>query len=80
MDNTLFGRLDFKKSPYNKIGEPPTVLFKKEIIEEVGYFDEQLKQVLDYVFYYRILKKHPIAILNKKLVSFRIHENQATQC
>lgn len=78
VDTTLFGRLDFKKSPYNKIGEPPTVLFKKEIINEVGYFDEQLKQVLDYVFYYRILKKYPIAILNKKLVSFRIHENQAT--
>ncbi len=78
IDNTLFSRRDFTESPMNKIGEPPTVMFKKEIINEVGLFDEKLEQILDYVFYYRILKDYPIAIINKSLVKFRIHKNQAT--
>ena len=78
IDNALFSRKDFTESPMNKIGEPPTVMFKKEIINEVGSFDEKLEQILDYVFYYRILKKYPIAIINKSLVKFRIHKNQAT--
>jgi glycosyltransferase involved in cell wall biosynthesis len=78
IDKTLFQRKDFLDSPMNKIGEPPTVLFKKEMLQQVGFFDENLKQILDYVFYYRILKNYPIAIINKPLVKFRIHKEQAT--
>ncbi|MBK5214571.1 MAG: glycosyltransferase [Flavobacteriaceae bacterium] len=78
IDKTLFARNDFIASPINKIGEPSTVMFKMELLNEVGLFNENLKQILDYVFYYKILKKHPIAIINKPLVKFRIHDNQAT--
>jgi glycosyltransferase involved in cell wall biosynthesis len=78
IDNSVLSRNDFFSSPLNKIGEPPSVLFKKAIIKEVGFFDENLKQILDYVFYYRILRKYPIAIINKPLVKFRIHPAQAT--
>jgi glycosyltransferase involved in cell wall biosynthesis len=78
IDEKLFKQDEFIFDPRNKIGEPPTVLFKKAIIKEVGFFDEDLKQILDYVFYYRILKKYPIAIINKPLVKFRIHPAQAT--
>ena len=78
MTSDFFSRRDFFSSPLNKVGEPPTVMFKKSILDEVGYFQEDLKQILDYVFYYRVLKKYPIAILNESLVKFRIHEKQAT--
>jgi len=78
IDESLFSRRDFLDSPMNKIGEPPTVLFRKDILKDVGFFDEDLKQILDYVFYYRILKKYPIAIVNKPLIKFRIHKEQAT--
>jgi glycosyltransferase involved in cell wall biosynthesis len=78
IDHTLFARRDFLDSPMNKIGEPPTVMFKKAILDEVGYFEEHLEQILDYVFYYRILKIKPIFIINQPLVKFRIHEAQAT--
>lgn len=74
----LFGREDFYSSPLNKIGEPPTTMFRKAILEEVGFFQEDLKQILDYVFYYRVLKKYPILIINTPLVHFRIHKQQAT--
>ncbi|EDM42975.1 hypothetical protein SCB49_01687 [unidentified eubacterium SCB49] len=78
IDQTIFKRIDFLNVPKNKIGEPTTVLFKKSIIDEVGFFDENLKQILDYVFCYRVLKHTPIAIINKPLISFRLHPEQAT--
>ena len=78
LNSGLFKRPDFLSFPRNKIGEPPTVLFRKSIIDEVGYFDENLDQILDYIFYYRILKKYSIAIINEPLVKFRIHPAQAT--
>ena len=39
---------------------------------------KDLKQILDFEFCYRILKRMNIAIINKKLVKFRLHEKQAT--
>ncbi len=78
VDENLFKRQDFYASPLNKIGEPTTYMFRKDIINTIGYFDENLEQILDYVFCYRLLKHQNIAILNEALVSFRIHTNQAT--
>lgn len=78
ISNELFTRNDFLSSPLNKIGEPSVVMFRKDIVNEIGFYNENLEQILDYVFCYRLLKKHKIAITNKHLASFRIHENQAT--
>lgn len=78
IDTTLFSSPEFFKSPLNKIGEPTVVLFRKETVKEFGYFDESLKQILDYEFWYRILKHKKIIILENKLVSFRLHAQQAT--
>ncbi|MDN3595042.1 glycosyltransferase family 2 protein [Zunongwangia endophytica] len=78
LDKKVFRSDFFLQSPLNKIGEPSVVMFRNDILKKVGYFREDLKQILDYEFYYRILKKQQIAILNKKLVAFRIHDDQAT--
>lgn len=78
LDKSIFAMQSFYGSPLNKIGEPPTVMFKKSLVEEVGYFKEDLKQILDYEFYYRVLKKYSIIVLKEKLVKFRIHDSQAT--
>ncbi|TVZ53385.1 glycosyltransferase family 2 protein [Dokdonia sp. Hel_I_53] len=78
IDASIFSLPSFYKSPLNKIGEPPTTMFKRSIVNDVGLFSEDLKQILDYEFYYRILKKYPIIILKEKLVNFRIHSLQAT--
>lgn len=78
IDKNFFSEEYFLSGNNNKIGEPTVVMFRKEIVKDVGYFDEKLKQNLDYVFYYRLLKKHQIAIIKKPLAAFRIHENQAT--
>lgn len=78
LDNQLFKNKLFTLSPLNKIGEPSTVMFKKSIVKKIGYFRTDLKQVLDYEFWYRILEKNKIVIINKPLVKFRIHQDQAT--
>ncbi|GAA3571932.1 glycosyltransferase family 2 protein [Snuella lapsa] len=78
LDKSLFKSPEFMEIPYNKIGEPSVVLFRKDLISRIGYFDAELRQVLDYEFFYRILKKGKIAIINKELVCFRLHPLQAT--
>jgi len=65
-------------SPRNKIGEPVAVLLNKKVFEKVGYFSTDLKQTLDYEYWYRIFKHYNVCFLNEQLVSFRLHNQQAT--
>lgn len=78
LDKKIFNSKTFLKSPLNKIGEPSVVMFRKDVLKKIGNFREDLMQILDYEFYYRILKEYKIAILPENLVGFRIHKNQAT--
>ncbi|TXG38862.1 glycosyltransferase family 2 protein [Seonamhaeicola maritimus] len=65
-------------APKNKIGEPVAVLLKSTCFSEVGYFNEDLQQTLDYEYWYRIMKKYNIGFVNEVLVSFRLHDAQAS--
>lgn len=78
LTHRIFSEKSFLASPLNKIGEPSCVMFRKDIIKKIGLFDVQLKQILDYEYWYRILKNYPVIVIDKSLVAFRIHENQAT--
>ena len=54
---------------------PPhtTIFFKKELLEEIGYYDENLKISADYDFIIRLFKKKEIKIffLNKFTIKMR---------
>lgn len=78
LDKRMFRNKNFIKVPQNKIGEPTAVLFRKSTITKIGYFREDLQQILDAEFYYRLLKQFKIAIINDELVAFRLHPLQAT--
>lgn len=78
LTHTIFGEISFLDSHRNKIGEPSCVMFRKDITKSIGLFDVRLKQILDYEYWYRILKHKSVIVINKPLVAFRIHENQAT--
>lgn len=78
LTNLIFGEISFLDAHRNKIGEPSCVMFRKDITRSIGLFDVKLKQILDYEYWYRILKNKPIIVINKPLAAFRIHENQAT--
>ncbi len=79
LDKSLFKSIEFLNSPFNKIGEPSVVMFRSNIIKKVGMFNEELKQILDYEFYYRILKRYKVAILPEKLAGFRVHGLQESE-
>lgn len=64
--------------PLNKIGEPTAVLLKKECFDKVGFFDETLKQTLDFEYWYRLMKYYKIGFIDEELVSFRLHDAQAS--
>lgn len=79
IDYNIFKHPKFLKSPINKIGEPTAILFKKNLIDKIGGYREDFKQILDYEFYYRLLRnKSKIAIYNKALINFRLHNMQTT--
>ena len=66
------------KKPRNKIAEPPCILIKKSVFDEIGYFNESLKQSLDYEFLYRVMTKFTVIPLDQKLVKFRVHAAQTS--
>lgn len=66
-------------SPKNKIGEPVAVLLNRACFDEVGWFNETLRQTLDYEYWYRVMTKFNIGFIDKNLASFRLHKNQASQ-
>lgn len=68
----------FLKKPFNKIGEPTAILFKKEVFKQVGFFDTELIQFLDLEFSLRVLSGFKFGYINKELAAFRLHENQAS--
>jgi glycosyltransferase involved in cell wall biosynthesis len=75
----LFKSNKFNQSPINnKIGEPSLVMFRRSVYEQLGTFRTDLKQALDYEYWYRILKRYDILVLNETLATFRLHLNQAT--
>jgi len=79
IDKTEFKKDDFfYKHPINKIGEPTCVLFKREVFDRIGGFSNVLQQRLDIQYWYRVLKYYKIGLVNKKLVAFRLHNEQAT--
>lgn len=65
--------------PKNKFGEPTAVLINKTVFNNIGYFNENLKQVLDIEFWWRVLYCFDIGFIDKQLVLFRLHNEQATQ-
>jgi len=78
LDKQIFSSSTFRSSPMNKVGEPSVYMFRKLVYDQIGPFREDLKQILDYEFCYRLLKVSDIAVLPQTLVSFRIHAQQAT--
>ena len=57
----------------NFLGEPIVGLVKKEVFDRYGFFDEGLKQLVDFEFWFRIGTNEPIGYINEPLNYFRVH-------
>lgn len=78
IDKKIFKLNSFLIEPLNKFGEPSVILFEKSVVEKIGNYREDLIQTLDFEFCNRIILKYKAAVINEKLVTFRLHLNQET--
>lgn len=56
-----------------------SVFWKKNVNEEIGYWDTEIINCNDYDMWLRIAKRYNPLIINKNLSFFRIHQNNASQ-
>lgn len=50
----------------------PSAMVKKEVYDNIGKFTDEYASCLDTDMWFRILKKYPIMVINKKLLLYRI--------
>jgi glycosyltransferase involved in cell wall biosynthesis len=55
-----------------------TVLLRKNVIDEIGFFNEAVSRVDDYELWLRICRKYPIGFQDEKLALYRCHETNAS--
>lgn len=51
----------------------PAIFFKRELLEEFGYFDEDLHYAMDYEFWLRAVQKYPLVHLPALVAGYRFH-------
>ncbi len=56
----------------NYISQPAT-FWRREVIDEVGYFDETLHYAMEYDYWLRLGRRFRLWFLNAYLASFRVH-------
>ena len=62
----------------NFIGEPTVVMFKREIMKELGIFNPDLIQICDLEYFLRIACKYGIKYIPKPLTYFRVHKDSTS--
>ncbi|MHC4662624.1 MAG: glycosyltransferase family 2 protein [Planctomycetota bacterium] len=50
-----------------------TVFFRKEILQDIGFFNTEYDLVSDYEYWLRIGQKHPAVFIDKYIARFRVH-------
>ncbi|MDZ8105961.1 MAG: glycosyltransferase [Nostoc sp. DedQUE12a] len=66
-------------NPINKIGEPSTVLIRKDVFENVGLFNSEFCQLVDLEMWLRIMSQYKVGFVDTVLSHFRIHPQQQTR-
>jgi predicted O-linked N-acetylglucosamine transferase (SPINDLY family)/predicted SAM-dependent methyltransferase/GT2 family glycosyltransferase len=75
----LLQDLNILEHPINKIGEPSTILIRKEVFDVLGAFNLELCQLVDLEMWLRIMSQYKVGFVDRTLSSFRIHDQQQTK-
>ncbi|MDO8658008.1 MAG: glycosyltransferase family 2 protein [Candidatus Levybacteria bacterium] len=51
----------------------PSTFWRKELLDEVGFFNETLHFTMDYDYWLKIIKKYPLKVISSPLSAFRIY-------
>jgi glycosyltransferase involved in cell wall biosynthesis len=58
----------------------PSIMVRKKVYDELGTFEiHKYKSAVDYEMWLRIATKYKVAIIDKKLINYRVHENQGSE-
>ncbi len=52
----------------------PSTFWRRELLDEIGFFDERLRYCFDYDFWLRALLRHPLHVTPRPLSLFRVHK------
>lgn len=61
------------------IPAPSSILVKREVIDKVGCFDEELSTAADQEFFFRVAHQYKIGMCKEVLGLYRIHDNNMHQ-
>jgi len=70
------GLIDFLG--YNIVGEPTSVMFRRELVGQLGVFNEHLVSVCDLEYWARLGAHHGLHCIPQALVKFRVHAGAAS--
>jgi glycosyltransferase involved in cell wall biosynthesis len=56
----------------------PTVIFRRQLVDQAGLLDEQWRDAADYDFYLRLFEGRRVERIPEPLVRFRFHEDSKT--
>jgi glycosyltransferase involved in cell wall biosynthesis len=57
----------------------PSVMVRKKAYQQLGLYTEKHKGIYDYEMWFRIATKYRVAIIDKKLMNYRVHEHQISE-
>ena len=63
-------KIDISKLIFKNYFQPSTVIMKRKVFEEIGYFDENQKYAEEGNYFFRISRKFQCYFLNKELIIF----------
>lgn len=63
-------KIEFRDLLFKNYFQPSTIIFKKEILEEVGYFDESQRYAEEGNYFMRVANKFNCYFFNKNLITF----------
>lgn len=73
--NWLLKKYSYKKLLTENFISQPATFWRKELLEEIGYLNEDEHFCMDYEFWLRIGNKYPAGVINKYLANFRYYPN-----
>ncbi len=63
----------------NFIGEPTSIMLKKDVLADRGFFNPDIAQICDLEYFVRIASKFGIKYIPTQLTYFRIHKDSTTE-
>jgi hypothetical protein len=71
-------KMAIKMDTTNYIGEPNVILFRKDVINKIGFFDPLLYQICDLEYWQRIACNMGLFYIPEVLTTFRVHAGSTT--